>query len=100
MSSCARTARCCRSRITLSELKDSSGKTIGTVGMSKDISHRKALMAQILQSERMAAVGRLASGVAHEINNPLAIISEITGFLGELVEDESEGRPRPRSCRN
>jgi len=76
--------------LTLSQLKNSSGKMIGTVGMSKDISHRKALMAQILQSERMAAVGRLASGVAHEINNPLAIISEITGFLGELVEDESE----------
>jgi len=78
--------------LTLSQLLDSSGRMIGTVGMSKDISHRKALMAQILQSERMAAVGRLASGVAHEINNPLAIISEITGFLSELVEDESQGR--------
>jgi PAS domain S-box-containing protein len=78
--------------LTLSQLKNSAGETIGTVGMSKDISHRKALMAQILQSERMAAVGRLASGVAHEINNPLAIISEITGFLMELLEDETEGR--------
>jgi len=78
--------------LSLSQLKNSSGKMIGTVGMSKDISHRKALMAQILQSERMAAVGRLASGVAHEINNPLAIISEITGFLNELAEDESEGQ--------
>ena len=77
--------------LTLSQLRDSSGKPIGTVSMSKDISHRKALMAQVLQSERMAAVGRLASGVAHEINNPLAIISEITGFLGELVEDENAG---------
>jgi PAS domain S-box-containing protein len=78
--------------ITLSQLRNSSGTMIGTVGMSKDISHRKALMTQILQSERMAAVGRLASGVAHEINNPLAIISEIAGFLSELAEDESEGR--------
>ena len=76
--------------LTLSQLRDSSGRTIGTVGMSKDISHRKALMAQILQSERMAAVGRLASGVAHEINNPLAIISEITGFLSELAEEDSD----------
>jgi two-component system NtrC family sensor kinase len=47
-------------------------------------------MGQILQSERMAAVGRLASGVAHEINNPLAIISGISGFLSELVEDEGD----------
>jgi two-component system NtrC family sensor kinase len=78
--------------LSLSQLKNSCGTAIGTVCMSKDISHHKALMAQILQSERMAAVGRLASGVAHEINNPLAIISEITGFLNELAEDESEGR--------
>jgi len=78
--------------LSLSQLKNSSGEMIGTVGMSKDISHRKALMAQILQSERMAAVGRLASGVAHEINNPLAIISEITGFLSDLTEDESKAQ--------
>ena len=75
--------------MTLSQLRDSSGRMIGIVGISKDISQRKALMQQILQSERQAAVGRLASGVAHEINNPLAIISEIAGFLNEMLEDES-----------
>jgi PAS domain S-box-containing protein len=73
--------------MTLSQLLDSSGKMIGIVGISKDISQRKALMGQIIQSERQAAVGRLASGVAHEINNPLAIISEIAGFLNEMIED-------------
>ncbi|MDY7033169.1 MAG: PAS domain-containing protein, partial [Thermodesulfobacteriota bacterium] len=77
--------------LTLSQLLDSSGKMIGTVCISKDISHRNVLMKQILQSERMAAVGRLASGVAHEINNPLAIIAEIAGYLNELAEDEVEG---------
>jgi PAS domain S-box-containing protein len=75
--------------MTLSQLHDSSGRTIGIVGISKDISQRKALMGQIIQSERQAAVGRLASGVAHEINNPLAIISEIAGFLNEMLEEES-----------
>ncbi|RJO64819.1 MAG: PAS domain S-box protein [Myxococcales bacterium] len=76
--------------ITLSPLKDSEGNVIGTVGMAKDISRRKALMSQVLQSERQAAVGRLASGVAHEINNPLAVISEIAGYLNDLVSDDPE----------
>ena len=95
-----------RVSITLSQLRNTEGETIGTVGISKDISHRKALMDQIIQSERMAAVGRLAAGVAHEINNPLAVIGEIAGYLddiasggpgseeAELVEELKDGLPK------
>ena len=70
--------------ITLSQLQNEEGEMIGTVGISKDISQRKSLMHQIIQSERMAAVGRLAAGVAHEINNPLAVIGEIAGYLRDI----------------
>ena len=70
--------------MTLSQLTDSRGEPMGTVEISRDISQRKALMNQVVQSERLIAVGRLAAGVAHEINNPLAAIAEVTGYLEDL----------------
>jgi len=76
--------------LTLAQLKDAEGRMIGTVGMSKDISQRKALVQQVMQSERLAAVGRLAAGVAHEINNPLAVIGEVAGYLQDLLEEDPE----------
>jgi PAS domain S-box-containing protein len=77
--------------MTLSQLKDSSGEPIGTVEIARDISQRKSLMNQVIQSERLAAVGRLAAGVAHEINNPLAVIAEAAGYLEDVLSGVSDG---------
>jgi len=76
--------------VTLAPLKDNDGNMIGTVALSRDISQRKALMDQVIQSERLASIGRLAAGVAHEINNPMAVIAEIAGYLEDLL---AEGPP-------
>jgi PAS domain S-box-containing protein len=73
--------------VTLAPLKDNAGNMLGTVAMSRDITQRQALINQVIQSERLAAVGRLAAGVAHEINNPLAVIGEITGYLQDIIEE-------------
>jgi two-component system NtrC family sensor kinase len=48
-----------------------------------------AAKARITHSDKLSALGKLAVGVAHEINNPLAIISQRTGLLGELMEAEA-----------
>jgi two-component system, NtrC family, sensor kinase len=47
-----------------------------------------ALSLQFVQVEKMATVGRLAAGIAHEINNPLQMITNQVGWIGELLPDE------------
>lgn len=72
--------------LTISQLKNDAGEIVGTVGISKDISEERMLQYKLIQSEKMAGIGTLASGIAHEINNPLA------GILGmaEAILDETD----------
>ena len=58
----------------LSPLKDGD-VTTGVVIVVEDITEFKGLLDQMIQSEKLAEIGRLSSGIAHEINNPLEVIS-------------------------
>ncbi len=64
---------------------------VGTVVISRDVSDKKQAEMQLMLADRMASVGTLAAGVAHEINNPLA---SVIANLDMAVQDVTEMRDR------
>jgi len=62
-------------RLTVNQFLDAKGKLNGYVFIAQDITETKKLQYQIFQSEKLAALGQLSAGMAHEINNPLFVIS-------------------------
>ncbi len=69
----------------ISPLLDVTGQVIGTSSIARDITEQKKMQNRLVLSDRMVSIGTLASGVAHEINNPLAyVISNMTSVQRDL----------------
>jgi signal transduction histidine kinase len=68
----------------------SDDKIIGLLGTAEDVTDRKELEIKLRQSEKLSAIGQLAGGIAHEINNPLAVI---LGFSQALDRRIPNGDP-------
>ncbi|MCH7736867.1 MAG: PAS domain S-box protein [Chloroflexi bacterium] len=76
--------------LTVTPVKDKSGKVIGLISVSRDITERKRTAAYLSEQSRLAAVGELAAGVAHEINNPLTTILLYSQLISESdLSDET-----------
>jgi PAS domain S-box-containing protein len=57
--------------VSVSPLFGADGRILGVLGIARDMTEKKQLEQQILSAEKLASIGKLAAGVAHEINNPL-----------------------------
>jgi two-component system NtrC family sensor kinase len=70
-------------------IKDEQGKTFAYEIISRNITGRKAIEDRMINMEKLASIGTLAAGVAHEINNPIAVI---LGFAEHLLK-QTESLP-------
>jgi len=75
--------------ITRSSLMDEKGSPTSFVFLSADITNEKRIEEQIIQSEKITALGQLATNLAHQIRNPLAIIGSATQYCMEKRGEEN-----------
>jgi two-component system, sporulation sensor kinase E len=62
-------------------IRDDAGAMVGMQGIAHDVTERRAMQEQIAQAERLADLGRMAAGIAHEIRNPLGAIVNSVNVL-------------------
>ncbi|MEN8182840.1 MAG: ATP-binding protein [Myxococcota bacterium] len=73
--------------MSCSPMSDARGRPLGAVVLFQDLSDLKQLERQVSQSEKLASIGQLAAGVAHEINNPMGFIHANLAQMSEYVAD-------------
>jgi PAS domain S-box-containing protein len=77
--------------LTVSPIKDEDGRVIGASKILRDVSSRKRIEQSLLQAEKIAATGRMAATIAHEVNNPLEAVMNLLYLLRAKIADD-EGR--------
>lgn len=70
-----------------SPMRDDIGQVVGIVAVGRDLTEQRAMEAQLLQSAKMTSLGVMAGGIAHEVRNPLGIISASAQLLLEHPDD-------------
>jgi two-component system NtrC family sensor kinase len=76
--------------ISRTQIKSRRGESLGSTAIIRDVTDTVALEQRIYNTEKLASIGTLAAGVAHEINNPLAIILGFTDLMKEKFPEGSQ----------
>lgn len=76
--------------LTISPVRDGSGQIVGASKILRDISIRKRMETSLLQAEKIAATGRMAATIAHEINNPLEAVMNLLYLAREKATDAEQ----------
>jgi PAS domain S-box-containing protein len=79
-------------RASVSPLFDSGGKINGIIASARDVTGAKEAEKQKLQKEKLAAMGEMMSGVAHELNNPLTAILGVSDLMRDRATDDTTRR--------
>jgi PAS domain S-box-containing protein len=79
--------------LTITPVRDAGGRVIAFLRIARDISDRKRAEAALLESRRLAAIGRVAASIAHEVNNPLEAITNLAYLLtvNPSLDEEARG---------
>jgi len=72
--------------VATAPLKDDQGWVVGYIAALRDVTARKALQNQLILADKLAAIGSIAAGVAHEINNPLAVVTGGLDWISERLD--------------
>ncbi len=76
--------------VTITPVRDALGNIINFVGVKRDVSREVQLQRQLLQAQKMEAVGNLAGGIAHDFNN---LLQAVMGYSELLLAGKNTGRP-------
>jgi PAS domain S-box-containing protein len=76
--------------LTISPLKDSEGKTIGQILVFTDLTHLKSFEAQMELRDKLASLGEISAGIAHELRNPMGVIAGYTKLLYKKADESTK----------